>query len=314
MNSLKPDNVIEHQKGIALMETDKHHVPILEYLYTQPDADISELIEAPQLSGASRQDVFKDLQLSKEQLCERIVNLQAQNRELEAYAHTVAHDLKEPVAAMILTSHLINNIADLPRDELIEYLQQIKSTAYQMNTIINTLLLFARVSKAQAPLERVNMGRVVKNVRNRLSPMITEHRAHLELPSSWPRAIGYAPWLEEVWANYISNALKHGGRPPRVELGASAQPDGMVRFWTRDNGPGVPPDDHARLFTPFSQIISMDTSGHGLGLSIVLRIVEKLGGRVGVESEAGKGSQFFFTLPADLSKSRTTSAHLVSPK
>jgi signal transduction histidine kinase len=131
--------------------------------------------------------------------------------------------------------------------------------------------------------------------------MIMERQAQLDLPPSWPNAIGYAPWLEEVWANYISNALRHGGQPPRVELGASTQPDGMVRFWTRDNGPGLPPHEQARLFAPFNQTCSIDATGQGLGLSIVHCIVEKLGGQVGVESEVGKGSQFFFTLPADVS-------------
>jgi signal transduction histidine kinase len=77
----------------------------------------------------------------------------------------------------------------------------------------------------------------------------------------------------------------------------------MIRFWTRDNGPGLPPKEQARLFTPFNQIGRLPNRGHGLGLSIALQIVEKLGGQVGVESELGKGSLFFFTLPASSSTS-----------
>ena len=281
------------------MESYDQHVPILEFLYKNPDTNRQGSSQAPENLDESIRDAFNDLQRVKMQLCEHVAILQAQNKELEAYASTVAHDLKEPLAIMVLTSNLITKIPDLTPDELKEYLQQIKSTAYQMNTIINTLLLFAKVSRSEAPIERVDMGWVVKNVRDRLSHMIKEHQAQLDLPPSWPEAVGYAPWLEEVWANYISNALKHGGRPPRVELGASTQPDGMVRFWTRDNGPGVSPDDQARLFAPFSQIRSFYTPGQGLGLSIAFRIVEKLGGQVGVESEPGKGSQFFFTLPAE---------------
>jgi two-component system sensor histidine kinase/response regulator len=83
-----------------------------------------------------------------------------------------------------------------------------------------------------------------------------------------------------------------------VELGATAQPDGdMVRFWVSDDGPGLTPEDQARLFTPFTRLDQVQTKGHGLGLSIVQRIVERLGGQVGVESEVGRGSMFFFTLP-----------------
>jgi len=283
------------------METYKQHVPILDFLCKKPDTTSQGFCEVPEDQQELIRGAFNDLQRSKMELYEQVAVLQAQNEELEAYAFTVAHDLKEPLAVMVLTANLITKIPDLTHDELRDYLQQIKSTAYQMNTTINTLLLFAKVSRAEAPIERVDMGWVVKNVRERLSHMIDEHQAQLDLPPSWPDAIGYAPWLEEVWANYISNALKHGGRPPRVELGASTQPDGMVRFWTRDNGPGLPPDDQERLFKPFNPISSLNAPGQGLGLSIAFRIVEKLGGQVGVESEAGKGSQFFFTLPADVS-------------
>jgi two-component system sensor histidine kinase/response regulator len=137
-----------------------------------------------------------------------------------------------------------------------------------MNGIINSLLLFAEVSKVDVPVEPVNMTKVVTNVRNRLGTMIKENRAKISIPRAWPRAIGYGPWLEEVWANYISNALRYGGQPPYVELGASAQSDSMIRFWMHDNGPGLPLQTQERLFTPFNQVGSVRNLGHGLGLSI----------------------------------------------
>ena len=80
--------------------------------------------------------------------------------------------------------------------------------------------------------------------------------------------------------------------------GRDVQQDGMVRFWVRDQGPGIPPEAQKRLFVPFSQVGQVREAGHGLGLSIVRRIIEKLGGQVGVESQPGQGSLFFFTLPA----------------
>jgi len=230
--------------------------------------------------------------------------LQAQNKELEIYAHMVAHDLKDPLTVMVVTSDLISEVPDLTRQELKDYLRQIRFSAYDMNRIIDNLLLFAEVSKAEAPLEPVDMAGVVANIRKRLGYMIKERQAQIESPEAWPVAFGYAPWIEEVWANYLSNAIKHGGQPPRVELGASPQADGMVRFWTRDNGPGVPAKARERLFTPFSQIDHVHEPGHGLGLSIVYQIVDKLGGQVGVESESGQGSLFYFTLPANSAMER----------
>ena len=264
-----------------------------------PGQNLAERADARMTPEGFIQEARNDLQRQQESLRERAADLQAQNKELEVYAAMVAHDLKDPLTVMIVTSDLISDVPDLTRQELQEYLQQIRYTAYDMNRIIDNLLLFAEVSKADAPVEPVDMARVVATIHKRLSYMIQERQAQIELPQAWPAAMGYAPWIEEVWANYISNAIKHGGRPPRVELGASPQPDGMLRFWARDNGPGLPQKARARLFTPFNQIDHVHDPGHGLGLSIVYQIVEKLGGQVGVESELGQGSLFFFTLPAN---------------
>jgi signal transduction histidine kinase len=116
------------------------------------------------------------------------------------------------------------------------------------------------------------------------------------MPDAWPVAFGHGPWIEEVWANYLSNAMKYGGKPPRLELGAETIGDN-VRFWVADNGPGLTPEQQARLFTPFTRLHQVRATGQGLGLSIVRRIMEKLGGRAWVESRPGEGSTFYFTLP-----------------
>jgi signal transduction histidine kinase len=102
--------------------------------------------------------------------------------------------------------------------------------------------------------------------------------------------------VEEVWVNYISNAIKYGGQYPHIELGATVQTDGMVQFWVSDRGHGISEEDQDRLFVPFTQLSEVRVRGHGLGLSIVRRIVEKLGGEVGVESTIGEGSTFYFSL------------------
>jgi signal transduction histidine kinase len=282
------------------MEPYNQRVPILEFLFRKPVVGLPKFSEVnPNNPEDQIQAVFDDLQRSQVQLSEHITILQSKNKELEAYAYTVAHDLKEPLAVMILTSNLINRIPNLTPEELKEYLGQIRSTAYQMNAIINNILLFAKVSKAEAQLEPIDMAQVVENVVKRINVIVKERQAQIDLPEHWPAVIGYAPWIEEVWANYLSNALKYGGQPPQIELGASIQTDGMVRFWIRDHGPGIPTEKQAELWQPYNQINPGRDSNHGLGLSIVHRIVEKLGGQVGFESETGKGSLFFFTLKAD---------------
>ena len=111
--------------------------------------------------------------------------------------------------------------------------------------------------------------------------------------------MGRGAWVEEVWVNYVSNAIKYGGRPPRVELGATEQENETAHFWVCDNGAGLEPEEQARIFTPFTQLHQTRTGGYGLGLSIVRRIVEKLGGKVTVASDCapGRGCTFGFTLP-----------------
>jgi signal transduction histidine kinase len=137
----------------------------------------------------------------------------------------------------------------------------------------------------------------VASAQDRLSHVIEEHQAEISVPPEWPVATGYGPWVEEVWVNYLSNGIKYGGEPPHLSLGATNQPDGTVRFWIKDNGPGIAPEDQARLFIPFSQLNQTRANGHGLGLSIVRRIVERLNGEVGVASHVGEGSVFAFSLP-----------------
>jgi signal transduction histidine kinase len=288
-------------KGNDHMESYEKHVPVLDFLSRKISLNSHWFSETPENLEFLIQQAFDELEHSKEGLSDYITTLQSQNKELEAYAHTVAHDIKVPLSVILLASHLIADNPDLPEVEQKNYLREITVTANKIDTIVNNLLLFAKVSNAEIPSESVDMRWVITNVLNRLSRLIENHHAHIYFPGSWPASIGYEPWLEEVWANYLSNAIKYGGSPPRIELGASLQSGQMVRYWIRDNGPGLSASDQSRLFAPFNQMELTHNSGSGLGLSIVRRIVEKLGGQAGCESEPGKGSLFFFTLQADSS-------------
>jgi PAS domain S-box-containing protein len=226
------------------------------------------------------------------------LELQARNEELNAYASTVAHDLKAPLHPIIGFAELLErDYAELPDQDVREYLHLIAQTGRKMNNIIEELLLLAEVRTEEITLSPLPMGRVVAEAQRRLDYLIDEHQAKITSPDTWSPALGHAPWIEEVWVNYLSNGIKYGGKPPRLELGATTQADGMVRFWIRDNGRGLTSEEQARLFTPFTQLGQVRATGHGLGLSIVQRIVEKLGGHVGLESEVGQGSVFSFTLP-----------------
>ncbi|MCP4537593.1 MAG: GAF domain-containing protein [Chloroflexi bacterium] len=232
-------------------------------------------------------------------LRQRTIELEERNAELDAFAHTVAHDLKNPLTSLIGFGDLLEGRLNQMSEEAVYYnLQFIGLSARKMDSIINELLLLSSVrAMEEIQTEPLHMGYLVTEAQERLAHMIDEHQPEIILPDRWLVARGYAAWIEEVWANYLSNAIKYGGRPPRIELGATPQPNGFVRFWVRDNGSGLSPEQQERLFSPFERLGQVRTKGHGLGLSIVLRIVEKLGGQVGVESEVDQGSEFFFTLP-----------------
>jgi two-component system sensor histidine kinase/response regulator len=249
-------------------------------------------------------------------------DLTARNEELDAYSHTVAHDLKSPLALIIgFADALAEDYAQMSSASVRDSLREIAQSGRKMNDIIDELLLLASVRKmVSVEMKALDMHDIVIDAQRQLAHTIRACQAEITLPASWPVALGYRPWVEEVWVNYLSNAITYGGSPPRVELGfgesanqrisESAQTrslaDGStelaevshIRFWVRDNGPGLSPEEQARLFTPFERLEQVRAQGSGLGLSIVRRIVEKLGGQVGLQSEPGVGSVFWFTLPS----------------
>jgi signal transduction histidine kinase len=248
-----------------------------------------------------QQRVLEEKLQAEEALRQYTVELQARNEELDAFAHTVAHDLKEVVGLIIGFAEILQRDYDMiALAEQKHYLDIIGRNGRRMNNIINELLILASVRQLEVELQPLDMATIVWEVQQRLLSIIEEHQAEIITPVVWPIAIGYSAWIEEVWANYLSNAIKYGGRPPRVELGATFLPDGKIRFWVQDNGQGIKPEDQAQLFTPFTQLRQIRARGHGMGLSIVRRIMEKLGGEVGVESKGvpGQGSTFSFTLPS----------------
>lgn len=219
--------------------------------------------------------------------------------ELKAFAHTVAHDLKTPLTAVIGYSELLlENVENSLSDEDLLYLQNIQRSGTKLSSVIDEILLLATVRHQEIDLAPVDMAKVLTEVELRLVNQFTAVSLHK--PTHWPTALGYAPWVEEVWSNFISNGIKYGGKPPKLVVGANPLPNNLVRFWVQDNGDGIHPEQTTKLFTTFTRLDTKRAVGHGLGLSIVKRIVERLGGNTGVESTGlpGKGSLFWFTLPA----------------
>lgn len=262
-------------------------------VFTDIDQTLSETLAASAAIAIENARYFQHLNRQAEEL-------RLRNEELDAFAHTVAHDLKTPLSVIAGYADMLReNFEFLHPEEADLYLKQIVDNSMRMNHIIDSLLLLAGVRGAtNVEIEPVDMGMIVQEALSRIEFMSTARGAVIELPDHWPAALGYGPWLEEVWYNYVVNALKYGGDPPVLRLGYDFPEPNKVRFWVADNGPGVP-EDSTFLFKP---MLRMQTSerrkGYGLGLSIVKRIIEKLNGEVGAESLPEGGSRFYFILPA----------------
>ena len=232
------------------------------------------------------------------ELNQKAAELEARNVALDEFASTLAHQIQGLLSQMVgYASYLEMHYAADTDPDVQQSLTRIVESGHKMDNIITEMLLLASIRSGDVEVYPLDMARVVNEAQKRLRYRIREYQAEIIMPDSWPSALGHAPWVEEVWLNYIGNGLKYGGDQPRLELGAAAQDDGMVRFWVKDDGIGISPADQLRLFKPHTRLRPRRFKGEGLGLSIVKRIVTKCGGEVGVISEVGQGSTFWFTLP-----------------
>ena len=222
--------------------------------------------------------------------------IEDQNAELDAYAHTVAHDIKNPLSIVVSYSALLLDMEPVQTNaDLHQQVTELATHAHKAIEIVEDLLVLASVRGEQIETASLDMPAIIEQAWGRNQHLIATFQAELHLPEHWHQAQGYAPWVEAIWANYLSNAIKYGGRPPIVTVESKTLSTGYVRFSVTDNGTGLSPEKQAQLFNQFSRL--QRVQGYGLGLSIVQRIATRLGGTVGMESSEGKGSTFFFTLP-----------------
>lgn len=231
-------------------------------------------------------------------------SLQKHNEDLDAFSHTVAHDLKNPLGTILSFANFLDDeYNNLSPEEIQKYLKIILRNGKKSQQIIDSLLIFASVRKADIEVSSIDMTSIVEEAKIRLKPLIEKKNAKIKCATQLPKCYGQENWVEEVWVNYLSNALKYGGTPPQIEIGGElaehkTTKKPMVRYWIKDNGRGISAAQQKLLFKQFERLEQVKTEGHGLGLSIVQRIIEKLGGEVCLKSEKGKGSCFYFSLPS----------------
>lgn len=221
--------------------------------------------------------------------------------DLDAYAHTLAHDLKNSLGVIYSSSDIIlGAIEEGDMDAIKEFSAVIKESSAKTISVTNELLKMATAGHEDVKIAPIEMQQVYAAAMAQIADMVADCKATIELENNWIDAQAYAPWIEEIWINLLSNAMKYGGAPPHIKVGCELSGQGMVKYWVKDNGDGIPEDQHTKIFRKHTRLQPDKAGGYGLGLSIVKRIIEKLGGKVGVEStgEKGAGSLFYFKLPA----------------
>lgn len=223
--------------------------------------------------------------------------LEATNQELAAYDHTIAHDLKSPLAVISGYAHLVLDEPLSP--EARTMLETISRVTDNMVGMIDELLQLAKLRDAEATMSAVDMNKTLALAVERFG----DKSRFIVVDGLLPDALGHAPWLVEVFANLINNALKYtpDDRTPMVRIRGIVQGD-RVRYEVQDNGIGIAPQDQQRVFEMFMRLPNAERQkGLGIGLSIVKRVMEHLDGQVGVESRLGEGSTFWFVLKSAIS-------------
>ena len=224
--------------------------------------------------------------------------LRRANDDLQQFAYAASHDLQEPIRNVAVYSEIV---ADRYRDLLDEdgrlFLSFLKESGRRLATLVNDLLAYTRASGGEIGEEPVDSMEVLKHCVLSLSEAIRESGAQLTCdPLPWVH-VGEAH-LQQVLQNLIANALKYRDRdPPRIHISAVRQGTGW-RFSVQDNGIGIDPQYKEKIFGVFKRLNhDRNLGGTGIGLAICKRVLERYGGRIWVESEAGRGSTFFFSLP-----------------
>jgi PAS domain S-box-containing protein len=229
---------------------------------------------------------------------ERTAALEAANAQLESFAYSVSHDLRAPLRGMHGLAHaLLEDHGSRLDERAREYANRIIAEAALLDRLIQDLLAYSRLTRIDVALEAVDVIDVVAAALHNLDGDIRATHATVDVASDLPRLRANRAVLIQVLTNLISNAVKFGGQRPIVRVRADSY-GGSARIWVEDQGIGISPQHHERIFRAFERLHGPERyPGTGIGLAIVRKGIERLGGRVGVESEVGRGSRFWFELP-----------------
>jgi signal transduction histidine kinase len=268
--------------------------------YDQTDREDVEALSEVFVETLNRRRAEKQVGELNVELQQQILQIEAANRELEAFSYSVSHDLRAPLRHVTGFVELLNK-RDLTAldDKSRHYLQVISESALKMGALIDDLLSFSRMGRTEMMTSKVDMDLLVRNVADELGRQ-AEDRAIVWQIDPLPTVTGDAAMLRLALVNLIGNALKFTRARPKtlISIGADRSQPGEISFFIRDNGDGFDMRYVNKLFGLFQRLHDPSRfEGTGIGLANVQRIMRRHGGRVRAEGAVGQGATFWFTLP-----------------
>ncbi len=250
------------------------------------------------MSSSSRR-ALRYADLAKAELEQKASELEISNADLEQFAYVAAHDLQEPLRMVITYSQLLGSRYPQDDPQVNSYLSYVVQNAKRMAQLVQALLAYSRLEgETQSSKPEADSGHVARSVITSLELAIQDAEAEIIL-DELPRVAVDADHLGQIFQNLIGNALKfRGDDAPRIHIFAEPDTNGMWRFGVSDNGIGIDSRYWDRIFTVFKRLHRRESyEGTGIGLAICKRVVQRNLGKIWVDSDPGKGSTFYFTLP-----------------
>jgi signal transduction histidine kinase len=263
--------------------------------------DITEHKQAEESIKAARDEISRHALELEKRVTERTASLRQSVQSLESVLYHVAHDLRAPLRAMQgFTTILLNEYAPKLDEKGEDYAQRVSTAASRMDTLIQDLLRYGRLAHTPLSLVAVNLNQELEVVQGRLAEKIRNKGAVISVESPLPEVWADPVVLDEILSNLLKNALTFvaPGVRPKIHIRAEPAGPGLVRIWMADNGVGIGAEHHERIFRVFERLQIEDVyTGTGIGLALVRKGMERMGGRSGVESKPGEGSRFWLELP-----------------